>query len=435
MWRAIEDELEAVFRDALREVAPDALVRQSLRFDGETLWVAGEPYPLPADARLVVVAFGKAAARMAGGAVEALDGRIDRGIVVTKEGVAAGALPSAFTVLRGSHPVPSEQSLAAGHAVLAAVSGLAAHDLVLVLVSGGGSALIEVLRPGITLAHLAETTDTLLRAGADIWLLNAVRRRLSLIKGGGLARAAAPARVINLVISDVLGNPLPVIASGPTVAPEREPRDLPARLHSLGIWDALPSEVRAALTAPPAEEPLDNVLRSVVLADARRLATAVVDAMRRRSPIPAVLVADRFTGEAREFARFWCALARQVREHGEPWPAPVLLVGAGELTVTVRGGGVGGRNTEMALAAALELDGLSQVWVASLASDGDDGVSGLAGGIVDGETAAAIRERGLDPLQLLRENDSARALRAVGAAVTTGPTGTNVNDVYLALVL
>lgn len=426
-------EVERIFSAVIATLPPEQLVQRALRLDAGAIWVEGERHALPQGARLVVVAIGKAAAGMAAGAEAALDSRIDRGLVVTKRGFAAWPGLTHFELLEASHPVPDQSSLASGQAVLAAVAGLEADDLVLVLISGGGSALVEALRPGLTLDELASTTQLLLRAGADIWLLNAVRQRISLIKAGGLARAAAPARVINLVISDVLGSPLPVIASGPSVDPGPVLADPSASIRALGVWEELPEAVRRALEQPLRLEPVTNVAQSVVLADARRLAELARRAAEQQG-YRGVVLGDRFVGEAREFARFWCALARHVRERGEPWRAPVCLIGAGELTVTVRGQGAGGRNTEMALAAALELDGVPGVAVASLASDGDDGISGAAGGVVTGETAAAIRASGLDPQRLLQENDSARGLAAAGALLVTGPTGTNVNDLYLALI-
>uniref|UniRef100_A0A831TEY5 DUF4147 domain-containing protein n=1 Tax=Thermorudis peleae TaxID=1382356 RepID=A0A831TEY5_9BACT len=426
-------DVERIFSTVIAELRAERLVERALQLEAGAIQIEGERNSLPPGARLVVVAIGKAAIGMAAGAERALNCRIDRGLVVTKRGFAVHAGLTHFEVREASHPVPDESSLAAGQAVLAAVSGLERDDLVLALISGGGSALVEALPPGITLDDLASTTQLLLRAGADIWLLNAVRQRLSLIKAGGLARAAAPARVVNLLISDVLGSPLPVIASGPSVDPGPVLADPGDTIRGLGIWEELPVAVRRALEQPWQPDPVRNVAQSVVLADARRLAELAKRAAERRG-YQSVVLGDRFVGEAREFARFWCTLARHIHDRGEPWHPPVCLIGTGELTVTVRGQGAGGRNTEMALAAALELDGVSGVAVASLASDGDDGISGAAGGVVTGQTAGAIRRAGLDPKQLLRENDSARGLAAAEALLVTGPTGTNVNDLYLAMI-
>lgn len=426
--------VEQIYATALAAVDATHLVKATLQLTDDALWVQGERYPLIPSARLVVLAIGKASLAMARGAEAALGKRITHGLVVTKRGLVEeiGSLAH-FRILEAEHPVPGPGSFAAGEAVLSAVSGLRGEDLVVVLLSGGGSALVESLHPPLTREELAVTTELLLRAGADIWLLNAVRRRLSRIKAGGLARAALPARVINIIVSDVLGNPLPVIASGPTVSPEPEDSDPIAQIRALGVWEHLPPAVQHALLRPIPAEPLPNVLASIILADARTFALAAQRAIEQIG-LPAHLLADRFTGEAREFARFWAALARHIHDYQSPWNSPVCLIGAGELTVTVRGQGRGGRNTEMALAAALELAGLSNIVIASLASDGDDGLSGAAGAVVTGETVTALRAHGIDPHRVLWNNDSATALEQVEGLLPKRVTNTNVNDLYLALI-
>jgi len=426
--------VEDVFREAVATVDPERLVRESLRLDGETLWVRGVPHRLAVQDRLVVLALGKAARGLARGALAVLAGRVDRCVVVCKENGSDDRELGSCRVVTGAHPVPDARSLAAGQALLEAVRGLQSHDLVLVLLSGGGSALAEVPRSPLTLEDIVLTTDLLLRAGADIWLLNSVRRRLSALKGGRLAWAAAPARIVNLVLSDVLGNPLPVIASGPTVEPEKIVTDLPPVLDRLGVWQRLPDRVRQLLAEPePDRRRLEHVVQTAVLADVTLLVRAAAEACRRRG-LAAVTCGTRYTGEAREFGRFWAALARAVREEQEPWHPPIALLAGGELTVTVRGRGRGGRNTEMALAAALALEDSRGITVASLASDGDDGTSGAAGAVVDATTAAAVRKRGIDPQDALENNDSAPALAAVDGLVVTGLTGTNVNDLYIAVI-
>ncbi|MCX7623714.1 MAG: DUF4147 domain-containing protein [Thermomicrobium sp.] len=426
--------VEEIFREAVAAVDAERLVRTALRFERRTLWVRGIPHRLAPGSRLVLLALGKAAIPMARGARAVLGDRSDRCVVVPK---AQGEGPEELSdcvVIPGAHPVPDGRSVLAGQALLEAVRDLGPEDLVLVLLSGGGSALAEVPRAPLTLGDIVATTDRLLRAGADIWLLNAVRRRLSELKGGGLARRAAPARVVNLILSDVLGNPLPVIASGPSVAPEAIVADLPQRLQSLGVWHDLPDRVRTLLVGPePVQDRFDHVVQTVVLGDVRSFVEAAAEGCRARG-LPVVVCGTRYTGEAREFGRFWATLARSVREAHQPWMPPVALLAGGELTVTVRGSGRGGRNTEMALAAALALDGCEGVTVASLASDGDDGTSEAAGAVVDGRTAELLRARGANPLRALLENDSASALGLVDALVVTGLTGTNVNDLYLAIV-
>ncbi|MDI3339058.1 MAG: DUF4147 domain-containing protein [Sphaerobacter sp.] len=429
-------DVTAIFAAALRQVDPEALVRQALALDDDGLLVRGQRHPLARRTRLVVVAIGKASVPMARGALAALGARIDRGVAVTKV-LPGDTLPQAvgpIAVVAGSHPVPDEASVAAGQRILATVAGLGPDDVVLALISGGGSALAEVPVSGVSLEDIAQTTDLLLRGGADIGLLNAVRRRLSQIKGGGLAAAIAPARVINLIVSDVLGNPVGVIASGPTVAAPLAMDPAP-RLRELGVWERLPGHVRAALTAPVDARlaAAHNVVDTVMLADAAAVADAAAAAAQERGYRPFVL-GTRFAGEAREFGGFWATVARQLRRGDGPVRPPACLIGAGELTVTVRGSGRGGRNTEMSLAAALAIDGVAGIAIASLATDGDDGQAGAAGGVVVGDSAARIRAAGLDPAALLAENDSARALAAADGLIPSVSTGTNVNDLYLALL-
>lgn len=433
--RAVAD-CTAIFRAAVASVDPETLVRDALRVDGRTIVVRDQAFPLHESARVVVLAVGKAAGAMARGAEAALGDRIDGGVAVTKRGTAARFRgPRKIRLLEAGHPVPDDGSVVAGQAVLDAVAGLTAGDLVLALISGGGSALIEAPVNDVSLPDIAAATDALLRAGASIQQLNAVRQRLSRIKGGGLARAIAPARILNLIVSDVLGNPLEVIASGPTVVQVME-LDPVATVRSLGAWEALPDAARAVLSRPRALEDdrgAGSILGTWILADAAAAAEAAARAAESRGYTAAVL-GTQFEGEARAFAGFWTAIARHVRETSTPFCPPVCLIGAGEMTVTVRGWGTGGRNTEMALASALAIAGHEGIAIASLATDGDDGTTGAAGGVVVGDSMVRARAAGLDPLALLEDNDSARFLQATGGLVVTGPTGTNVNDVYFALV-
>ena len=428
-------EASVIFRTAVRAADPEVLVRNTIHLHGSSLTIGARSHPLPSDARLLVIGIGKAAVRMGRGAMAALGARVDGGLLVTKRGSddpveRVGKLE----VVRGGHPIPDATSEAAGVRILRLVRDLQPRDLVLMLISGGASAVVEAPAAGLSLREIAAATEVLLRAGADIRMLNAVRRRLSRIKGGRLAREIAPARVANLIISDVLGNPLPIIASGPTVADEQPGLDPVEVAASLGVWGELSAELRAVLVASRAggQSPR-NVLDSLVLADAATAARAAAVAAGHLGYTAPVLATD-FTGEARELARFWAAVARHARQPGGPFRSPVCLIGAGETTVTVRGRGIGGRNTEMAVAAAAAIEGVEGLAIASLATDGDDGLTDAAGGVVVGSTVARARAAGIDPAAALDENDTARFLAASGGLLVTGATGTNVNDLYLALL-
>jgi glycerate 2-kinase len=428
-------DVRAIYRAVIEAVDPEQLVRGALELEPGAIRIAGDPVPISDRGKLVVIAVGKAALPMLAGAHRALSKRIDSSLAVTKSGFSRdAAIPPGADVYEGEHPVPGDGSVRAGEAVLRVAESLTADDTVLMLISGGGSALLEAPVDGVSLGDIATTTDRLLAAGADIRALNAVRRRLSRIKGGRLAEAISPARVVNLVLSDVLGNPLPVIASGPTVAPEDAVSDA-GRIVERLVGGELPEAVTRALASDTAmaTRSFENVVTSVVIADAATAARAAAARARELGYSPVVFGTD-FQGEAREFARFWCAVARHSATEYGPFERPACLIGAGEMTVTVRGSGRGGRNTEMALAAALEIDGVDGVVVASLATDGDDGVSRASGGVVDGESAETMRSSSIDPQRLLDDNDSATALTAAGALLESGPTGTNVNDIYLTLV-
>jgi hydroxypyruvate reductase len=377
--------------------------------------------------RLVVISIGKAAGSMARGARDVLGDRIDRGIILTKYGHLAESVDG-FDAYEASHPVPDQNGLAATRAILDVVDGLTERDLVLALISGGGSALLELPHEDISLEEMQSLTTQLMHAGAGIHDLNTVRKALSQVKGGGLRRAIGPARCVSLLLSDVLGNDPSVIASGPTVISSSGPRDAQSVLDRFGLLANLPESIRrtldretggkedVAVTADKVSVIADN---ETFVREISRLAEA--DGLRvMRNPEP-------YAGDA-------AALGRDLVEAARGADADVdVIVRGGEATVEVTGNGIGGRNTEMALSAALALDSQSGWVIASLASDGDDGNSGAAGAIADASTVGRARDEGIDPMNALRNNDSASVFRSTGGLVVTGPTGTNVNDVYIAL--
>jgi glycerate 2-kinase len=425
-----------ILKHVVDRLDPSSLIANALRLNGRSLSIAGISQQVRLNGRVIVIAVGKASIPMACGALSGLGSRIDRALAVTKAGVPLPIDPPCeLEVMYADHPVPAESSLEAGRRVREMVEGLRGDDVVLMLISGGGSALVEDLVEGVTLDDLRKTTERLLRAGATINELNAVRRRLSRLKGGRLARAIAPATIVNLIVSDVLGNRLQDIASGPTVQPPDLDDTLAAVLRRRDLVSQFPDRVSSHLEA--ADEATsdwrDNVLGTAIIADAETAARAAADVAHGLGYHTQTLGFD-YQGEAREFGRTFGTLARHARVDQSAFRLPLALIGSGELTVTVRGSGSGGRNTEMALAAAREIDGLKGVTITSFATDGDDGTSGFAGGIVDGLTMSRARELGIDVQGRLEENDSAPVCRAVGSAIDIGPTGTNVNDLYLALI-
>ena len=388
--------------------------------------------------RLVLVAAGKAAAAMARAAEEALGDRLEGGLAVTT------SVPPALSRVQvrvAGHPLPDARGLAAAAEVEALARGLDAHDLLLVLLSGGASALLPAPVAGLSLEDKAATTRLLLRSGATIHELNTVRKHLSQLKGGGLARAAAPARLACLVLSDVVGDDLSTIASGPTVPDASTFQDALAVLRRRGLLEQVPQAARRRLEAGERGEaaetpkPADAAFRGATteIVGSNRLSVDAAAREARRQGLRPLVLTTRLEGEAREAARALVAVLRECVETGRPAPPPVCLLAGGETTVTVRGDGRGGRNQEIALAAVEPLSdfGCAAV-VASLATDGIDGASTAAGGIADETSAARARALGLPPpADALERNDSNSFLATLGDLILTGPTGTNVVDITL----
>ena len=361
------------------------------------------------------------------------------GLIVLPAGGAPGAV--ALPVIEAGHPLPSAGSVAAGQAALRLLHEAGEHDLVICLISGGGSALLTCPAPGISLADLQATTNRLLRSGATIAELNAVRKHLDRVKGGGLVRAANGATIVSLILSDVVGDPLDVIASGPTVADPTTYAEAWDVLARHGLLDTVPDAVKAHLQAGQRGERPETLksgdarlarVHHVIVGSLRLAAAAVVDAAAARG-WHARLLSTTVEGEAREVARLAAAVAQEVVRDGRPVPRPACLVWGGETTVTVRGAGRGGRNQELALAAALALDGWP-VGVFTLATDGVDGPTAAAGAWADGTTVARARALGLDARQHLADNDAYPFFAALDDLVLTGPTGTNVNDLLVMLI-
>lgn len=432
VWRIVQA--------ALAAVDPTACVHRALRREGDRLRAGDHVYDLRRTRRVVVVGMGKAAARMAVAVEETLGDRISAGLVVTADGY---RVPTRrVEVVEAGHPVPDARGLAAARRIAALVDGAGEDDLVIVLISGGGSALLTLPAEGLSLDDLAQVNALLLRSGAPIPEMNAVRKHLSQVKGGELARRAAPARVLALILSDVLGDPLDVIASGPTVPDPTTYADAERVLRGYGLWDEVPLSVQEHIAAgargglPETPKPGDPLFARVanVLVGTGRVAAEAARAEGEALGYQGLILTTTLAGEAREVGKVVAAVAREVVRFGRPVGRPGLLVAAGETTVTVRGPGKGGRNQELVLAAARGIAGIPGVVICALGTDGRDGPTDAAGGMVDGGTVARMQGRGIDAREALAQNDSYRALAAAGDLVVTGPTGTNVADLCLVLV-
>ncbi len=423
--------LRAAFGAAVRAADPRAVLAAHL--------------PQKPRGRAVVVGLGKAAATMARALEEAWPDVALSGVVVTREG---HAVPTRrIEVLEARHPVPDARSETGARRLLEAVRGLAADDLVIALVSGGGSALAALPAPGLTLADKQAVNKALLESGAAIGEMNTVRKHLSAIKGGRLAAAARPARVVTLAISDVPGDEPGVIASGPTVGDPTTYADAREIVARFGI--RLPAAAAARLAAGADETPKPGSFAE----DVRMIATPAMalDAaagMARAAGVTALILGDALEGEAREAGTLMAGIAKSVRAHGVPATVPALLLSGGETTVTISnerrsgderwGGdekpGRGGRNTEFLLALAIALGGERGVWALAGDTDGIDGTEDAAGAIVTPDTLVRARSHGLDPRAVLKRHDSYSLFSALGDLVVTGPTLTNVNDIRAILI-
>ena len=400
---------DKIVSDAIRAVQPDDAVARALE---------GQEFP----GRVVLVAAGKAAWQRAKAAHDCLGSRIDAGVVVTKYGHSMGPIAN-FSCREAGHPVPDENSFAGTREALALVRDLTAADTVLFLLSGGGSALFE--EPLVPGWELQDITRQLLACGADIVEVNTIRKRLSAVKGGRFALACAPARVFAIVLSDILGDPLDMIASGPAAADSATCAEAQAIAEKYRL--RLSEEARALL-AKETPKTLSNVTTRIT-GSVRALCAAAAESCREEGYAP-VLLTDQLCCQAREAGSF---LASVVRTHAADGKKLAFLAG-GETVVRLTGSGRGGRNQELALAAAGGIAGIPGAAVFSLGSDGTDGPTDAAGGYVDHETAAQLKALGVDIYRVLENNDAYHALEKTGGLLITGPTGTNVNDVAVALV-
>ena len=406
----LRKDADGIIEESIAAILPDAAVEKALR--GHTFGAG----------RIVLVAVGKAAWQMARAAADVLGERIDCGIVITKYDHVMGEIPR-VTCMEAGHPVPDAASFAATREALALTENLTAQDTVLFLLSGGGSALFE--QPLIPAEELTDLTEQLLASGADIVAMNTLRKRMSAVKGGRFAEHCAPAHVFSIVLSDILGDPLDMIASGPAHPDASTAADAHRIVEKYHI--RLSPEATALL-----DKPLPSALPNVttqITGSVRELCAAAAAAAQRRGYTP-VLLTEQLDTEARAAGQFLACIARTHAADG----TPTAYIAGGETVVQLKGKGRGGRNQELALAAADGIAGLPNVAVSSVGSDGTDGPTDAAGGYVDGDTQAALAREGKSAATALAENDAYPALNAVGGLIMTGPTGTNVNDVAVLLM-
>lgn len=377
---------------------------------------------------------------MAAAVEQLLKTRIDAGLVVTRYG--HGGTLSRIEVVEAGHPIPDRTGLAAGQRVLDLIKKAGERDLVIVLLSGGASALLPAPVEGVSLTDKQVVTTLLLRSGATIQEINAVRKHVSHLKGGNMATAAAPATVLTLVLSDVVGNDLAGIGSGPTVPDPTTFHDAMAILHHYDLWDKIPQAIKDHLVqgsrsgsseTPKPNHPAFAKVQNVIVGDVR-VALDAAAAQARRLGYHPVILSSSLTGEAREVAKMFGSIIREIVAADRPVKRPAALLAGGETTVTVRGMGAGGRCQEFTLALALEIAGLKKVTVFACGTDGSDGSTDAAGAVADGATVERAQALGMQPQRFLDQNDSYTFFHSLAQTLQTGPTRTNVTDLYCALI-
>ncbi len=429
-----------IFQAGLQAVDPVEAILRHVTLNDNVLRISDRQFNLKDYDRILVVGAGKAVAPMAKAVEDLLGNRISDGVIVVKD---KHGLPlKKIKVREASHPVPDERGVQGTEEILSLVETAGKRDLIICLISGGGSALLIAPVHGISLEDKQNATKLLLACGATIHEFNAVRKHLSRAKGGRLAQMAYPATVTSLILSDVVGDDLDVIASGPTVPDSSTFDDAEQILKGYGIWDQLPPTVRDHLAKGTSDQIEDTPKSdnaafqqcSQVLVGTNLQALKAAGQEAQQLGYHPLILSSKVEGEAREVARFYAAIASEVLSSENPLKPPVCVLAGGETTVTLTGDGRGGRNQEFALAAALAITGLDNVVVLSGGTDGTDGPTDAAGAMADGTTVARALEKGLEPKDFLRRNDSYNFFQKLEGLLMTGPTLTNVMDMYMLLV-
>lgn len=436
----LRKDAEAIFKAGLEAVNPIQAVKKHVTLKDDRLSVGNQEYNLADYDGVYVIGTGKASAAMAQAVEEILGGRLKEGVVNVKYG-------HTFPVRRikvneAGHPVPDEAGFHGTQDIIQLLEKTGKNDLVLCLISGGGSALLPYPAEGLTLEDKQKVTQCLLEVGACIHEINALRKHLSRVKGGRLAKLAFPSTLISLILSDVIGDDLDTIASGPTVPDESTFADCLKILDKYDMRGKIPNSVVELLEkgakgeveeTPKPGDPVFQQTQNMIISSnihAIQAAKRKADELGYNSLILSTFV----EGETKEVARVHAAVAKEILKTGNPVPRPACVISGGETTVTIRGKGLGGRNQEFVLAAAIDIDGLENVIVLSVGTDGTDGPTDAAGAVADGSTVSRAREKGMDAEHFLRENDSYHFFKPLEDLIITGPTHTNVMDLRLVMV-
>ncbi len=440
MEQNLKAQARRIFEAGLRAVDPKEAVKRFVKLERSTLQIGEQNLDLSEYTKIWAIGAGKASAAMAQAVEEVLGNLVSGGLVIVKYGYLAPL--QKIRLVEAGHPTPDENGWKATRELAKLVTSLGPQDLVLFLLSGGGSALLPMPVAGITLNEKMAATDLLLNSGASIQEMNTIRKHLSQIKGGQLAKLAHPATLVSLILSDVVGDPLDVIASGPTVGDPTTFQDCKEVLNRYSLREKLPASVRSHLEAgiegkvPETPKPDDPIFSqtSTVLVGTNLQALKAAANEADKIGYTTFILSSMIEGDTTEAARFHTALVKEIVRSGHPVKRPACLISGGETTVVVRGKGKGGRNLEFALAAAVELEGLAGVCLLSGGTDGTDGPTDAAGAVVDGNTVARALAKGLNPREFLEENDSYHFFQHLDDLLITGPTNTNVMDLRVMLV-
>ena len=440
MKKTLKKDCRTIFEAGIKAVNPYQAVKHYLKGEGDFLYLPDHTFNLSAFKNIYVLGAGKASAYMALALEEILGERLKAGLIIVKYG--HGAHLKKVKIIEAGHPIPDENGLCGARALVALAQGFAKEDLVFCVISGGGSALLPLPVGGISLKEKQDTTKALLRCGAPIHEINSIRKHLSQIKGGGLARAVYPATLVSLIISDVIGNELGVIASGPTVADTStffECRKILERYH---LFSSIPRAVRNHIlkgargkvqeTPKQGSAIFKKTINQIIGSNIQCLEAAEKKA--KEMGYNTLLLSSFVQGETREVAKMQAAILKEVITSGQPIPRPACVISGGETTVTIHGKGKGGRNQEFALACGIEIAGLKGTAVLSAGTDGTDGPTDAAGAYADWKMAGRAKKLGLDPYRYLDNNDSFHFFEQLNDLIITGPTKTNVMDLMLLLI-
>ncbi len=428
----------AIFHASLKAVDPVNAVKKHLRLDGDMLRVGDRDYDLAEYPHIYVVGCGKAAASMSSALEDILQERISGGIINVKYGYTKSL--KYVTINEAGHPIPDEAGVRGTQEILTLLQGLGGNDLVLFVISGGGSALLPLPQDGISLEEKQRVTRTLLECGASIDEMNAIRKHISKVKGGQLARVAYPATLISLLLSDVVGDRMDVIASGPTVPDESTFEDcmIIVEKYSLNLPNSVIDLLKRGLNGeleetPKVGDPIFDKTFNLIIGS-NILALKAAEQKAEKLGYNTLILSSSIEGETKEIAKVHTAIAKEILARGNPIPKPACIISGGETTVTIKGSGLGGRNQEFVLASAIEIAGMRDTVILSCGTDGTDGPTDAAGAIADGFTVQSAKKQGMQPVDYLRNNDAYHFFERLDDLIKTGPTNTNVMDVRLVLV-